>query len=862
MVIEEVSRSGLRGRGGGGFPTGKKWSFVRLAEGEEKYVICNADEGDPGAFMDRAVLEGDPHAVLEGMLIAAYAVGANKGYIYVRAEYPLAIERLRVAIVQARERGYLGEGILGSGFSFDVELRMGAGSFVCGEETALIASIEGKRGMPRPKPPFPAQEGLWGKPTLINNVETLANVRHIILRGAEWFRSIGTEKSPGTKVFALSGKVRNTGLVEVPMGTTLGEIVFDIGGGIPERKRFKAAQIGGPSGGVLTSEHLNLPLDYESVAAAGAIVGSGGLIVLDEDDCMVNLAKFFLEYCQEESCGKCVPCRIGTKEMLNILERITKGEGKAGDIEELERMGKLIKETALCGLGQTAPNPVLSTIRYFRKEYEEHIVGKKCEAGVCAALFYAPCSNACPAGVDVSRYMAHMAEGRFEEAFRVHMERNPFPSICGRVCPAFCESKCERGKFDEAIAIREVKRVFADWAAGSGIKFAPPEEVKPRKVAIVGAGPAGLTCAFYLTRLGYRPVVFEALPFAGGMMRVGIPDFRLPKDVLDSEIRRIEEAGVEIRLNTPVDSVRSLREQGFDAIFVGIGAFEPKKMGIEGEGLKGVEYGLDFLRKVNMGERFDLSGKKVAVIGGGSTATDAARVALRLGAEEVKLVYRRTELEMPALAEEIRDAKAEGVEFEFLTLPVAFEGNGSLERVKCVRMKLRGFDGSGRRKPVKEEGSEFYIDADLAVICIGQEARLGGFADELRHDGRGKLIVDEDTLQTNIEGVFAGGDVLVPSTVVESVAHGRRAAVMIDRYLGYDGKFNYPERVEVRTSYDESAYERQIPRKQPIVQDVEERLRGFVEVNKGLLVADAIEEAKRCLHCDRGKEIWKGDRDA
>ncbi len=382
-VIDEIVKSGLRGRGGAGFPTGLKWKFTREAQGNEKYVICNADEGDPGAFMDRAILEGDPHAVLEGMAIAAYAIGAKQGYIYVRAEYPLAVKRLEIAIKQARKYGLLGKNIFETGFEFDVELRMGAGAFVCGEETALIASIEGKRGQPKPKPPYPAQSGLWGKPTLINNVETLANVRHIILNGASWFSSIGTEKSKGTKVFALSGKVVNTGLVEVPMGITLRELVFDIGGGVPNGKKFKAVQIGGPSGGCIPEKYLDTPVDYESLKELGTIMGSGGLIVLDEDDCMVNIAKFFLEFTMEESCGQCVPCRVGLKQMYDILDRITGGEGREEDIELLEKLGKEIQTTSLCGLGQSAPNPVLSTIKYFREEYMEHIKERKCRAGVC-----------------------------------------------------------------------------------------------------------------------------------------------------------------------------------------------------------------------------------------------------------------------------------------------------------------------------------------------------------------------------------------------------------------------------------------------------------------------------------------------
>lgn len=382
-VIEEVLNSGLRGRGGAGFPTGRKWQFTAAAKGSPKYVVCNGDEGDPGAFMDRSVLEGDPHSVIEGMAICGYAIGSEQGYVYVRAEYPLAIRRLEAAIKRAREFGLLGKDIFGSGFNFDIEIRIGAGAFVCGEETALLASIEGKRGEPRPRPPFPAQSGVWGKPTVINNVETWANIPPIILNGASWFASIGTEKSKGTKVFALAGRVNNTGIVEVPMGTTLREIIFEIGGGIPRKKQFKAVQTGGPSGGCIPAEHLDTPVDYESLGALGAIMGSGGMIVMDETTCMVDIAKFFLDFVVDESCGKCSPCRIGTKRMYEILDRITKGEGKEGDIELLEELALTIKQTALCGLGQTAPNPVLSTIRYFRNEYEEHIREHKCAANVC-----------------------------------------------------------------------------------------------------------------------------------------------------------------------------------------------------------------------------------------------------------------------------------------------------------------------------------------------------------------------------------------------------------------------------------------------------------------------------------------------
>ncbi len=385
-VIQLLLDSGLRGRGGAGFPTGLKWKFAAAAQNDQKYVCCNADEGDPGAFMDRSVLEGDPHSVLEAMAIAGYAIGSNQGYIYVRAEYPIAVKRLNIAIKQAKEYGLLGNNIFGTGFNFDIEIRLGAGAFVCGEETALMTSIEGKRGEPRPRPPFPANKGLFGKPTILNNVETLANVPVIINKGPQWFNKIGTEKSKGTKVFAVGGKINNTGLIEIPMGMTLREVIYDIGGGIPNDKAFKAAQTGGPSGGCIPAEHLDIQIDYDNLVAIGSMMGSGGLIVMDEDNCMVDIAQFFLGFTVDESCGKCPPCRIGTRRMLEMLEKITDGNGEDGDIEKLERLAYSIKEAALCGLGQTAPNPVLSTLRYFRDEYKAHIYDKTCPSGVCKHL--------------------------------------------------------------------------------------------------------------------------------------------------------------------------------------------------------------------------------------------------------------------------------------------------------------------------------------------------------------------------------------------------------------------------------------------------------------------------------------------
>ena len=435
-VIKTVSDSGLRGRGGAGFPTGKKWEFTRIAEGEQKYVVCNADEGDPGAFMDRSILEGDPHSVIEAMMIAGYSIGADKGFIYVRAEYPIAVHRFQTAIDQAKEYGILGNNIWGTDFSFDLEIRLGAGAFVCGEETALLESIEGKTGRPRLKPPFPANYGLWGKPTLINNVETYANITKIILNGAEWYSSIGTEKSKGTKVFALGGNVVNVGLVEVPMGTTLREIIYDIGGGIPGGHEFKAAQTGGPSGGCIPKEHLDTPIDYESLGEIGSMMGSGGLIVMDDTKCMVNLAKFYLGFTVDESCGKCTPCRVGTKRMLEILEKITEGKGEEEDIPRLQDLAQTIKRTSVCGLGQTAPNPVLSTLHYFKDEYVEHIKNKNCPAGECKALssFKINSEKCKKCGLCFKNCPVGAIEGNREEGYRI----NPDKCIKCGLCKANC----------------------------------------------------------------------------------------------------------------------------------------------------------------------------------------------------------------------------------------------------------------------------------------------------------------------------------------------------------------------------------------------------------------------------------------
>jgi NADH-quinone oxidoreductase subunit F len=861
QVVEQMKLSGLRGRGGAGFPTWLKWEFTRKAAGDVKYVLCNADEGDPGAYMDRSVLEGDPHSVIEGMAAAAYTVGAAQGYVYVRAEYPLAVKRLQKAIEQARACGLLGAKILGTGFCFDLDIRMGSGAFVCGEETALITSIEGNRGEPRPRPPFPAQKGLWGRPTVLNNVETYANVPAILLHGAEWYARWGQGKSRGTKVFALAGAVANTGLVEVPVGTPLGELLYDIGGGVPDGKGFKAAQIGGPSGGCIPRQHLNVPLDYESLQELGAIMGSGGLIVMDEDTCMVDVARFFLEFVQEESCGKCVPCRVGTKRMLEILERICGGEGRPEDIERLQDLGRFVKEASLCGLGQTAPNPVLSTIRHFRHEYVEHIRDRHCAAGVCPSLVLAPCVSACPAGVHVPGFVALTAAGRYAEALKLHRERNPFAAVCARVCFHNCEDHCRRGSLDSSVSIRGVKRFMVDREV-----VAQTPEVRPdpanaaRRVAVVGAGPAGLSCAYFLARLGYKPVVFEAEARPGGMLVQAIPAYRLPRETLAREIRMIETLGVEIRTGRRLGAdftLPALRAEGFEAVFLGVGAPDGAGLDIPGKDARGIVESMSFLRQYNIRGAVPV-GRDVVVIGGGNAAIDAARTALRLGAGRVTIVYRRTRAQMPAYAEEIAEAQQEGAVLRVLCSPERFvvEG-GKVAGVACRRMTLGAFDRSGRRRaePGPVEAEEI-IPCDQAILAVGQalDARrlLAPVEAELSSDGW--LAADPVSGRTSVPWLFAGGDAVSgPSSVVAAIGAGERAAVGIDRLLTGEAHAFWRTYPEFATDYDPDADPPPDPREEPDRIAVDRRRHGFDEVELPWHEDVARRQARRCLRCDYGK---------
>ncbi len=858
-IIDEVQRSGLRGRGGGGFPTGQKWKFCRAAAGDTKYVICNADEGDPGAFMDRSLLEGNPHSVLEGMAIGARAIGASHGYIYIRAEYPLAIERLKVAIDQMREWGLLGDNILGSDFSFDLIIKEGAGAFVCGEETALIASIEGGRGMPKARPPFPAVKGLFGKPTNINNVETWGNVPHIMTGGGDKYASLGNERSKGTKIFSLVGKVNNTGLVEVPMGMELRQLVYQIGGGVKDGRTLKAVQSGGPSGGCIPASMMHLPIDYESLAKAGAIMGSGGLVVMDDTTCMVDLARYFLRFTENESCGKCAPCRLGTRQMRMILDDICEGRGTEESITQLEALGEAVRKGSLCGLGQTAPNPVLTTIKYFRDEYLAHVREKRCPAGVCQPLFIATCSNRCPSEVDIPAYLSLVAEGRNEEALRSHMDRNPFPSVCARVCPHPCEERCLRGTVDEPVSIRTVKRFMVDSAIDVSVPVIERPAAEVRRTAVVGAGPAGLTTAYFLRRLGHEVTVFEGMPEPGGMLRYGIPAYRLPTDELERDIERITKMGVKIVCNARVGKeipVASLYDD-FDAVFVGSGAWSDVAMGVPGEDARGVASGIEFLKKVTLGEIDRLSGDAV-VVGGGNTAIDAARTALRLGASHVTVVYRRTREEMPVQPEEVTEALEEGIQFEFLLAPVEVvaDGQGCAKAIKLQRMTLGEFDSSGRRRPQPLEGAFVEIPATNIIRAIGQKPVVPEGGPPVSK--RGTVEVDQFSLATVQPGVFAGGDtVLGPATAVEAIAHGRRAAEAIERYLHPDKPayfpWNGPRQLE--TAFDPDAARSTAPRSQTPKLDPIIRRHSFDEVELMLSATHARCEAGRCLRCDFGKTV-------
>ncbi len=866
-VIDTVQRSGLRGRGGAGFPTARKWQLARQTRATQKYLVCNADEGDPGAFMDRAVAESDPHRLVEGMIVAAYAIGASRAIVYIRAEYPLAIENLRTALRRAREYGLLGENILDSGFSLHVSIKKGAGAFVCGEETALIHSIEGKRGMPRPRPPYPSETGLFGDPTVINNVETLANLPTLLSIGPEAFAALGTDGSKGTKVFALSGMVRRTGLVEVPMGTTLHDVVFRIGGGIIGGKSCKGVQIGGPSGGCIPVEHLSIACDYEALKSFGAIMGSGGLVVLDENTCMVDLAKFFMEFIQNESCGKCIPCRVGTRRMLEMLQAITRPRHKEEQADALLRfqgivalgeLGESIRKTSLCGLGQTAPNPVLSTLRWFRDEYEAHVYDRECPAGASIEHVGAPCQNGCPAGTEVWRYVAHIGRGEYEEAYRVIRQANPFPSVCARVCTHRCEEVCRASTTGgEPIAIRALKRFVVDRVDPSSYRapVIPASQSQPA-VAVIGAGPAGLTAAHQLSCAGNRVTIFERESKPGGMLVCGIPEYRLPRARVEQEIEALLNPNTDLQCGKELGrdfSIDTLLEDGYRAVYVATGSHRDRRLGIPGEDTRGVISAMRFLKAHNLFAK-QLAQGTVGIIGGGNSAVDAARVAIRQhGVNRVTIYYRRTRAEMPAYEEEVDAAIEEGITLVPLVAPIdVVTESGRLTAVRFVRNRQGELDESGRRRPIPIDGSELQIALDTLIVAISEEPEVEHFGG-LTVSERGTLVVNEESYSAGSPGVFGGGDVVTGSnSVIDAIAAGKNAAVMIQRYLVGKQLRTIP-RVTLPSVYVEplgEPSEGDSARVEPVRLPAGERKRGFREVELGIDEQSARCEARRCLRCD------------
>ncbi len=866
-IIKEIKESGLRGRGGAGFPTGLKWEICRNAKGDVKYVVCNADEGDPGAFMDRSVLEADPHAVIEGMIIGAKAIGAQKGYIYVRTEYPLALKRLNIAIDQAERIGLLGKDILGTGFNFSIEVIRGAGAFVSGEETSLLEAIEGKIGVPKQRPPYPVQKGLFKKPTNINNVETWANVPQIILKGAKWFSEMGTEGSKGTKIFSLVGKINNTGLVEVPMGITLKEIIYDIGGGIPKNRRFKAVQTGGPSGGCIPNNLLDLPIDYESLKSIGSMMGSGGMIVMDEDTCMVDVAKYFMNFLRDESCGKCLSCREGTQRMWEILDKITKGQGTMEDLELLEELAVATKDASMCGLGQSAANPVLSTLRYFRDEYEAHIKYKTCPAVVCKEIISSPCQHTCPIDTEAPQYIAYIARGEFKKAYNIILKDNPLLGICSRVCHHPCELKCRAGQGGDPISIRALKRFAVEHGNGKKTKRIK-KKLTGKKVAIIGSGPSGLMAAYSLAQKGYAPTIFEAEPMTGGMLRLGIPEYRLPRTVLKEDITRIINAGVVIKTNKKLGrdfTTKDLFDKDYKAIYIAIGAHKSIKLAIPNEDAKGVIPSMEFLTQLHLGKKVKV-GKVVGVIGGGNSAVDAARAANRLpGVEKVIIIYRRTQTEMPAYKEEVDSAIEEGIDIQFLTTPTnVITKDDKVAGIECIRMKLGDVDKSGRRRPIPIKGSEFVVELDTLIQAISEQPDISCLEEKHEFDisGWNTFVVDHETLSTNIPGIFAGGDAIRgPSTVIEAMADGKKVAETIDKYIRGE-KIEFRYKVTRPSIYVEPGKLKaeeilEVSRQESKNLSSEKRRKNFKEVDLGLDKKSAIKEAKRCLRCDL--EVKKED---
>ncbi len=859
MVIEQIKASKLRGRGGAGYLTGLKWEFLRKAVSDEKYVICNADEGDPGAYMNRNEIEGDPHSLLEGMIVGGYVMGAHNGIIYVRAEYPLAVHRLTRAVDQARQSGILGDNIMGRGFHFDIQLVEGAGAFVCGEETALIASLEGFAGRPRPRPPFPAQKGLWGKPTNINNVETWYNIAPIVARGPAWFSETGSTKSAGTKVFSLVGKITNTGLVEMPLGTPLKRFIYDVGEGGSDGKPVKSVQTGGPSGGCIPQEMFETPVDYETLAQLGSIMGSGGMVVMDEDNCMVDVARYFIEFTHSESCGKCVPCRVGLDKSIRILNAFTRGTALESDLDRLDEMGRMIRDTSLCGLGQSAPNPLLTTMRHFRNEFEDHIRAKRCRAGVCEDLALSPCENSCPLHMNIPRFLQLYQEGRLDEAFEAVVIDNPLPASTGRVCQHPCDNRCRRRSVDQSVNMREVHRFIADsfyqsdrfdeMAARIAARRLPPTD---RKVAVVGAGPTGLAAAFYLALLGHEVTVYESNPEPGGMLRYALPEYRLPRHVIRREIELIRRVGVEFVCGVSVgtDVMLNDLDNQFNAVFLAIGTWKEAWVYLPGTELKGVLPALLFLEGVAKAEPVRM-GTKVVVIGGGNAAIDSARTAIRMGAD-VTVIYRRERKDMPAIRVETDAAEEEGAKFMFLATPhrIVGDAEGNVKSIEVVKTRLGEFDASGRRRPVPTDEIRRF-DCDTVILAVGETVDLDFVrASGLRIKENNTLEVDRYTLETSRSKFYAGGDLISgASNVSNAMGYGKKAARTIDRRLMGPGRW---ETINPAFTYSNRAPAEPSPSPRHILEELPaaERVENFEECMVGLSPEDALDEAMRCLRCD------------
>ncbi|MBR2667296.1 MAG: FAD-dependent oxidoreductase [Oscillospiraceae bacterium] len=809
-VANAAAKAALRDRCCDGAATADK-----LAAGKNS-VCCNADEGVPSAFIGRTILEGDPHTVIEGLLLAGYSVGASKGCIYIPAAWTVTAERVNAAIQAAKNEGLLGDDILGSGFSFDISV---CDTADCGADVVF-------------------------------NAETLSDLTAILLCGPEAFTAIGTEKSAGTKVFALGGKINNPGLVELPMGHSLAETVFGIGGGIPNGKKFKAAQTGGHNSACLTSSKISMNLDFESFADAGYSMGSGMLSVIDSDGCMVNAAYRFCKHFLADA---------GVKELYDILEKLVKGNAAAGDVEALEAKANALKESG-DKTAQAAASMVLSTLKKYRGEYEEHVIDKFCACGSCYNLVLAPCQNACPAEIDIPAYMGLIAEKKYAEAYRVMQRDNPLSACCGRVCVHPCETVCRRNKVDEGVRICELKRFATDFAYADGLPT--DEELKPireldKKVGIIGAGPSGLVCGYYLARLGYKVDIYESEKVAGGLMYFGIPAYRLPKDIVAREVKNIERAGVNIILNTKVGKDIPFDEfqKKYDAIYVAVGTGLAVKMGIEGDDLDGVIYAVDYLHEVALGNGADVKGKKVAIVGGGNSAVDAARTALREGASEVHMLYRRDRASMPADECEVDDAVAEGVVLRTLLTPVRFVGeNGKLTGAEIVKQEQYSFDASGRRKVRAIKGSNFVEEYDFIIPAVSQKPEAEFARDAgVKFDKWDCIQANMFTMETNVAGIYTGGDAARgPDVVITAIRDGKRAAASIDKYLGGEGVLYKGPEVDIGECKVDGKVQKHGRFPVDHIDPMEAR-KDNTEVSLGMTEDNGCAEAARCLRCDRNK---------